>query len=86
MADWRLHGQEKYLKHAELCRSIYEPPSERWDHDHCEFCGEKFAVAEGDHTEGYSTLDRDHWICEACYIDFKVEFDWKIISEDEISA
>ena len=79
MADWRLQGQERYLKGVELCWDMYKPYREGWDHDHCEFCGRKFAVKGGDFTEGYRTLDALHWISEDCYDDFKVMFDWKIV-------
>jgi hypothetical protein len=79
MTDWRLHGQERYLKQADLRWSVYEPPSEEWDHDHCEFCTGKFATLGRDFTEGFSTEDQ-HWICKECYEDFKSQFGWKVIS------
>jgi hypothetical protein len=80
MTDWRLNGQELYLKHVDLHWGAYEPPSEEWDHDHCEFCWGEFATQGGDFTEGYTTKDQYHWICEDCYKDFKSIFDWKIVS------
>jgi hypothetical protein len=83
MADWRLQGQERYLKAVELCWATYKPYREGWDHDHCEFCGRKFAVQGGDFTEGYTTKDRYHWVCKDCYGDFKSMFDWKIVLCDE---
>jgi hypothetical protein len=37
MGDWRLQGQDRYLKGALLCLAAYTPYPEGWDHDHCEF-------------------------------------------------
>lgn len=79
MSDWRLQGQERYLSGVELCWSSYEPFREGWDHDHCEFCGRKFAVEGGDFTEGYRTLDGYHWISKDCYDDFKGLFNWRVV-------
>jgi hypothetical protein len=41
-ADWRLRGQEGYLRGATLVRKPYHARSEEWEHDHCEFCWTKF--------------------------------------------
>ena len=48
-----------------------------WDHDHCEFCFRRFASAERQNfcSEGFFTEDK-RWICETCYEDFKLMFDW----------
>ena len=80
MADWRLQNQESYLKGVTLYRETYKPYRRGWDHDHCEFCGRKFAVEGGDFSEGYTTEDRYHWVCVGCYEDFKQQFNWKVIS------
>jgi hypothetical protein len=40
--DWRLCGQERYLAGAAWVRRRYRARSERWEHDHCEFCWAKF--------------------------------------------
>ena len=40
--DWRLRGQEDYLRGATLVRKRYKAWSEDWEHDHCEFCWTKF--------------------------------------------
>lgn len=83
MADWRLQGQERYLKGVELCWAKYTPYRPGWDHDHCEFCGKKFAVQGGDFTEGYKTKDGYHWISADCFEDFKGLFEWKIVACSE---
>jgi hypothetical protein len=79
MNDWRLQGQERYLTNAKFVRRIYVPPSPSWDHDHCEFCGAKVSLNEGDLREGYVTLDGKHWICDVCFNDFKERFRWVVV-------
>jgi hypothetical protein len=79
--DWRLQGQEKYLKGVTLFWKKYTRYSERWDHDHCEFCWAKFIEeysTDGLH-EGYATEDSYRWICEECFEDFKDLFDWRVM-------
>lgn len=81
LSDWRLQGQERYLKGVEISWAPYEPFREGWDHDHCEFCNRKFALKGGDFTEGYVTRDKYHWICRDCYEDFKSLFDWRVVEK-----
>lgn len=78
MTDWRLRNQEPYVRDVDLYRVAYQPYRAGWDHDHCEFCGRKFAVEGGDFIEGYATRDRYHWVCAGCYEDFKRRFGWKV--------
>ncbi|HUJ72406.1 MAG TPA: hypothetical protein VLZ30_09180 [Verrucomicrobiae bacterium] len=83
--DWRLTNQEKYLKGVTLYHRAYRPYAKnpKWDHDHCAFCWEKFMVEDHPDTvhQGYATADDYHWVCETCFEDFKVLFDWKVIDE-----
>jgi hypothetical protein len=71
-ADWRLTGQEGYLKGALVVRKPYLAYSDTWNHDHCSFCWATFAEPDevdafrGDPadprevlTEGYATTS-DH--------------------------
>lgn len=85
-ADWRLQGQEKYLKAVTLVRrpSRQNPYNPDWDRDHCEFCWAKFAMdpAARDVEDGYCTSDDYHWICEPCFEDFKEMFQWTIRAAD----
>ena len=81
MTDWRLQGQEKFLKGVKLVRQVYMPDRPGWEHNHCEFCSRNFSLAEGDLHEGYATIDRYHWICEQCYEDFKDKFNWRLVNE-----
>lgn len=69
--DWRLLNQGQYLTNARLKRSEYKAPSEKWDHDHCSFCWDKFSESDGDLHLGYCTLDGKFWICDECFDDFK---------------
>lgn len=88
--DWRLQGQEEYLRNVELVRMPYETPRPAWDHDHCEFCSTKFVVAPAAETdadavtEGYTTTTSHshgaqyHWICPDCFGDFAESFGWRV--------
>ena len=74
--DWRLQGQD-WLREELLRFELYRPPRVGSEHDHCEFCWTPFRTLakDGVVTEGYVTSDR-RWICETCYEDFKLLFDW----------
>jgi hypothetical protein len=45
---------------------------------HCAFCSTKFMADPGLDilTEGYCTVDGDHWICPTCFEDFRDKFRW----------
>jgi hypothetical protein len=74
--DWRRQGQEKYLKGVELVFIDYQPCRSDWEHDHCEFCHQKFSHFDEDLKIGYTTKDKYRWICIDCFKDFKEEFGW----------
>jgi hypothetical protein len=80
--DWRLRGQERYLKGAVLLWARWKCPRDEWDHDHCSFCWAKFM--EEDFPEvlhfGYTTSDDYRWICKECFEDFKDQFEWSMES------
>lgn len=76
--DWRLLNQKEYLMNAKLKKAEYTKPSEKWDHDHCAFCWDKFSENKEDLTQGYCTTDQKYWICEECFNDFKEMFDFTI--------
>ena len=82
-ADWRLQGQERYLKGATLIHRRYRryPKNPERDHDHCAFCWAKFMVEDhpGVLHIGYATTDDYHWICEGCFEDFKEMFGWQVV-------
>ncbi len=78
--DWRLQGQEKYLKGATLVFEKYHTTEASWDHDHCEFCSKKFSetLTSDTEDEGYTTRDHYRWICKKCFDDFHELFHWKV--------
>ena len=85
-SDWRLQGQEKYLLGAKLQRSRYVRYRWDWDHDHCEFCGVKFAEERSDleiQTAGYCTPDKYRWVCSQCFEDFRERFSWEVVPGQE---
>ncbi len=72
--DWREQGQEKYLSHVEFWKTKYVSYKDILEHDHCEFCWQKFCELTLDkdcHKIGYATKDKKRWICEECFVDFK---------------
>lgn len=76
--DWRRQGQERYLRGATWSFQPYRPPRVDWDHDHCEFCSDKFSLAPGDLRAGYTTSNGAHWVCESCFADFRDELSWNL--------
>jgi len=81
--DWRLHGQDRYLKSETLYYRNYKVIAKEREHDHCEFCWRKF-TEDGDMdsiNSGYTTSDNYRWICSDCYEDFKDIFNWNLVTE-----
>ena len=80
MDDWRLNGQEDYLFKVKLFKKFFKACGIH-DHDHCDFCWDKFSENVGDLNWGYCTADEHHWVCETCYNDFNHLFKWDVIIE-----
>ena len=76
--DWRLTDQEEYLLKRTLYLRKWRAPSDGWDHDHCEFCGEMFSEFPDTLHEGYTTADGYYWICRQCFADFRERFQWTV--------
>ena len=76
--DWRLTNQMNYLYHARLKKAVFKA-SVNNDHEHCEFCWDKFGESKGLQKSGYCTLDRYHWICNECFQDFQDQFEWHLV-------
>ena len=75
--DWRLQGQENYLRLKKLVFKNYSDRTHKSDHDHCEFCGDKFSELIPESLKsGYTTENDYHWICNKCFTDFKDKFEW----------
>jgi len=70
-----------YLKGVRLMHSKWKTLDEKWDHDHCKFCGDKLDAS----TEAlaYCTEDYYYWVCEQCYSDFKEAFGWVLVEKPE---
>lgn len=87
--DPRLWGQELHLQGVTFHWSRYTQPSPTWDHDHCEFCFQRFAEAQAGYTDaqhcGYTTEDRFNWICKKCFEDFKDRLNWIIGPSDVVA-
>jgi hypothetical protein len=56
--DWRLTGQERYLSGASWVRKRCRARSEKWEHDHCEFCQAKFM--DPDFSPSHRTFIEEH--------------------------
>ena len=75
--DWRLQGQENYLFSKKLVFKNYSDRATNYEHDYCEFCGNKFSELIPECLKsGYTTENNYHWICNKCFNDFKDKFEW----------
>ena len=70
-SDWRLSGQEKYLKGIAFELKTWCSYKPGWDHDHCEFCYDKISSLDDCIHEAYVSADNKYWICKKCYEDFR---------------
>ena len=79
-SDWRLHGQERYLKGKTFVWKAWSQYREGWDHDHCAFCNARFMGVDAPDIlrEGYTDTKEYYWICELCFNDFEELCEWKI--------
>jgi hypothetical protein len=80
-SDWRLQGQERYLKGGNSpAARIAGRRESRLGPRSLEFCMAKFMVEDHDGVlhEGYCTLDDYRWICARCFADFQELFDWRL--------
>jgi hypothetical protein len=80
-SDWRITGQMGYLRGARLTRSRWVAPRETWDHDHCQFCGEKIDAST--EAPAYCTEDHYYWVCVECCLDFRDAFGWVLAGGPE---
>jgi len=82
--DWRLKiPNDTIKKEKNWVFKTYVPKSKTWEHEHCEFCGDKISqYANTIHAAYTSTSDyrEDYWwICPTCFSDFKEMFGWEVI-------
>jgi hypothetical protein len=87
--DYRLEWHKDYLQGLRLRWLPYKQPSAAWDHDHCEFCWQRFAEPASHYTDakfiGYVTSNGgpDWWICEKCANDLKERYAWELVGGQE---
>ena len=79
--DWRLTGQEKFLKNIDLIKIFPNQFVKERNilnlHEHCEFC---MTTINSDYLKAcYVTKDLYHWICQDCFEDFKEAFNWRVV-------
>lgn len=75
--DWRLDAPDaEQLMNAVLHRETFLPHGS-WDHEHCALCWEKISQYEGDQHEGYVTADGLRWVCEDCFLELRMRFQWR---------
>lgn len=79
--DWRITNQEDYLKDKMMKKIKYKDVASDTSHDHCAFCWDKISAAKNDLHDAYCTLDEKHFVCEACFNDFKKSFNFKLLGE-----
>lgn len=74
--DWRIMGQEGYLKDKKLQHMKFNRAMCTEDNDQCDFC---YSLLDGDNQDAsyaYFEPITKSWICERCYKDFKDHFNW----------
>lgn len=80
--DWRLRGQEEYLQNLKFRFIKFNAGKTNSMHAHCEFCWHKFMEkSEGVSdcsSEGYCSIDGNYWVCEECFHDFQMLFNWTV--------
>ena len=81
MNDWRLTNQMNYLYKATLRHTVFAK-TDKSDHEHCEFCFDKFGEEDDLLHSGYCTPDRYRWICEGCFQDFQAMFEWELLKNE----
>ena len=83
--DWRLRGQEEYMKGLKFRFSSFLSENE---HAHCEFCWHKFMKNPGEmedcSSEGYCFGDNCFWVCKECFHDFKELFQWETLDDKQL--
>ena len=86
-SDWRLTGQDQYLKGTSLWLRAFKIKAGKddWDHEHCEFCWQKIVTREKIKeyeaeviSDAYTNENEMRWICPKCFEDFKEQFEWKL--------
>lgn len=79
--DWRLRGQEDYMRKYKFKYKKFVSQNSGARHAHCEFCWHKFMEnpygVEDCTSHGYCSLDEKYWVCNECFEDFKEMLSWE---------
>ena len=76
--DWRLMGQEGYLRDKVLQHRKFDRQLCVLDFDQCDFCFKVFDEDPERPLTAYFEPDQKIWICETCFKDFKNHFNWVV--------
>ncbi len=83
--DWRLTGQEKYMKGVCLTKAnphkyaVQNGKTDFW-HEHCEFCMK--TITKDTDEDCYTTSDYYRWVCKECFDDFAEMFAFRVETDD----
>lgn len=81
--DWRVMGQEGYLKGKTLVHRHFDRSICREDFLQCEFCWKSLEDAAGKGVLCFFEPLQKLWVCETCFEDFKAHFDWTVVEGTE---
>lgn len=82
ISDWRLLNYNGYLDGKEFELKDFKTEGTN-DHEHCLLCWKKITDLSIDNvvSSGYCFFDKQtkqiNWICEECFMDFKIDLGWK---------
>ena len=71
--------QKEYLHNKKLIFKKY--PLVEKEHSHCELCWARFSKYKEDLHSGYYEPKSKSWICDNCFMQFKVLFNWDLSKE-----
>lgn len=78
--DWRIMGQESYLKGKTLQHRKFQNGLRHDEHqDQCDFCYSGLNEDPENLTRAYYSAEEEVWICEECFNDFREHFDWTVV-------
>ena len=76
--DWRIAGQESYLKNKVLQHRLFDRSICVEDYTQCEFCWALFDKDKDNPIMAYFQPDEKVWVCEECFNDFNRFFHWTV--------
>ena len=76
--DWRVMGQEGYLMDKHLVHRRFDRAICRDDFLQCEFCWRIL-----DDKMCYFESEKQYWVCEACFNEFRPYFHWTVTEAED---